>query len=330
MKTRSFGNTGAPVSEVGLGTWQLGGGDWGDVAEEQAQATLHAAADAGVTFFDTADIYGGGESERRIGRFLRTRVDRDSLRVATKFGRASDPGGEANVSYEAMRRHAEESIERLGISKLWLTQGHCLSDDVLRRRVVFENLQRLKREGLIEHYGMSVESVGQARLCLEIDGLSSLQVIFNVFRQKLIDELFEQARQRGVALIVRLPLASGLLGGKLSKGHAFAATDHRNYNRDGQAFNVGETFAGVPFDTGVELVEQLRSQVPQGWTMAQWALRYCLDFPAVTTVIPGARNAEQVNANVGASERPSLSAESHAWLRAFYARSVAPHVRGVY
>lgn len=336
MKTRSFGTTGVVVSEVGLGTWQLGGGDWGEVQEEQAQATLHAAADAGVTLFDTADIYGGGESERRIGRFLRARDDRDELRVATKFGRASEPGGAANLGYEAMRKHAEGSLSRLGVSKLWLTQGHCLDDEVLRRGTVFDNLRRLKRDGLVEHFGMSVESVAQAKLCLEVDDLSSLQVIFNVFRQKLVDELFDDAQRRGVALIVRLPLASGLLGGKLTRDHAFAASDHRVYNRDGHAFNVGETFAGVPFETGLELVEQLRPRAEQdcaaagGGTMAQWALRYCLDFPAVTTVIPGARNVSQVNANVRASELPRLSDQSHAWLREFYATNVAANIRGVY
>ncbi len=330
MKTRRFSNTGADVSEVGLGTWQLGGGDWGEISEEQALSTLNAAADAGVTLFDTADIYGGGESERRLGRFLAARGDDKQLRIATKLGRDADPGGALNVSYDAMRRHAEGSLSRLGVNRLWLLQGHCLAPELLQQGDVFDNLRRLQQDGLIENFGMSVESVAEAQLCLKVDGLSSLQVIFNVFRQKLVVDLFGEAKRRGVALIVRLPLASGLLGGKMSNEREFAASDHRNYNRDGQAFNVGETFAGLPFDAALELVEELRSRVPEGWTMAQWALRYCLDFDAVTTVIPGARNPEQVAANVCASELPPLSTAEHEWLAKFYADRVASLIRGSY
>jgi aryl-alcohol dehydrogenase-like predicted oxidoreductase len=330
MQKRTFSNTGAAVSEIGLGTWQLGSSDWGAVTEQQARETLSAAADAGVTFFDTADIYGGGESERRVGRFLAGRADAETLYVATKFGRDPEPGGLGNTEYAAMRRHAEGSIERLGVSRLWLTQGHCLSDEALKQGKVFGNLRRLQRDGLIEHFGMSVESVEQGLLCLDQDGLSSLQVIFNVFRQKLIDELFEKASARGVALIVRLPLASGLLAGKMTASHVFGESDHRSYNRDGQAFNAGETFAGVPFERGLELVEMLRERVPKGRKMAEWALRYCLDFPAVTTVIPGARNPGQVSQNVTASRMEPLSGNEHSALRQFYREHVHSLIRGVY
>ncbi len=330
MKARTFGNTGVDVSEVGLGTWQLGGGDWGPIDDATSLQTLEAATEAGVTFFDTADIYGGGDSERRIGKFLAKRSDRDRLLIATKFGRASDPGGAANLEYDVMKRHMAGSCKRLGVEQLWLVQGHCLDHDALRSGAVFENLRRLQSEGLIAHFGMSVQSVDEALTCLEQDGLTSLQVIFNVFRQKLIAELFERAQQKNVALIVRLPLASGLLSGKFTRDSRFADTDHRNYNRDGAAFNVGETFAGVPFEAALQLVEELRDEVPSGVSMAAWALRYCLDFPAVTTVIPGARSAEQARGNAGASELEPLSSSAHARLRQFYEQRVVRHIRGAY
>ncbi len=328
MKTREFAATGAKVSEIGLGTWQLGA-DWGAVSDEQAQQTLEAAYAAGVNFFDTADIYGGGRSEERIGRFL-AKVGPEKVFVATKFGRSGDPGGDENLSYEVMSRHCRGSIERLGVERVWLTQGHCLPKAAMERGEVFDNLRRMQQEGLIEHFGMSVETAEEAKLCLQVEGLSSLQVIFNVFRQKLIDEVFEEARERRVSLIVRLPLASGVLAGKMSRGQQFADDDHRNYNRDGQAFSVGETFAGLPFEKALELADALRSHVPAEWTMAQWALRYCLDFPAVTTVIAGARSAQQARDNAAASDHPPLGESKHAELRRFYAERVHEHIRGAY
>jgi aryl-alcohol dehydrogenase-like predicted oxidoreductase len=328
MKTREFGATGVRVSEVGLGTWQLGG-DWGEVDDAMAQATLASAVEAGVTFFDTADVYGAGRSEQRIGRFLR-KAGNDLVRVATKFGRGGDPGGEANFTYDVMRTHCERSIERLGVERLWLTQGHCLPRAIIERGEIFDHMRRLQQDGLIEHFGMSVESIEEAKSCLRVDGLASLQVIFNVFRQRLVDELFDEADRNEVALIVRLPLASGVLAGKMTLDRKFTSDDHRNYNRDGQAFNVGETFAGLTFGTAIELAESLQPMVPAGWTMAQWALRYCLDFPAVTTVIAGARSPQQVRDNVEASARPELSASQHAELARFYRERVHAHIRGAY
>jgi aryl-alcohol dehydrogenase-like predicted oxidoreductase len=318
------------VSEVGLGTWQLGGGDWGPIDDDTALDTLHAAADSGVTLFDTADIYGGGESERRLGVFLAQRADRRQFLVATKFGRAGEPGGAANLQYDVMKRHMAGSCKRLGVEQLWLVQGHCLATEALESGEVFDNLRRLQGEGLIAHWGMSVESVEQAQLCLQQQGLTSLQVIFNVFRQKLIGELFELAKQKQVALIVRLPLASGLLGGKLTRSSRFSPSDHRSYNKDGAVFNAGETFAGLPFEAGLDLVEALRPEVPVGTPMAVWALRYCLDFDAVTSVIPGARNAEQARGNAAASVAEPLSAESHARLQQLYSARVAELIRGSY
>lgn len=324
MHTRVFGTTAWRVGEVGLGCWQLGGADWGEVSDETAFEILDAAARCGVDFFDTADVYGNGRSESLIGAFLRRR--RASVRVATKLGRLGMyPGG---YSEAALRQATEASLQRLGVEALALTQLHCVPTEVMRRGDVFEWLRRQQAQGLIEHFGASVESMEEALLCLEQPGLASLQVIFNVFRQTPARVLFERARARGVAIIVRLPLASGLLSGRTTKDHVFAEHDHRRYNREGEAFNVGETFAGLPFETGVELADALRAHVPPGLAMAQMAMRWILDHDAVAVVIPGASRVGQVIANVAASVLPPLPAELHEELAAFYDREVARHVRG--
>lgn len=327
MNTRTFGATGRTVGEVGLGTWQLGA-DWGDVSDETALATLRAAVDAGTTLLDTADVYGGGRSETLIGKFLRE--TRTPLFVATKLGRRGDPGWPQNFTRAAIRQHTEDSLRRLGVEALDLTQLHCVPFDVLKQGEVFEHLRELKREGKIRQFGASVESMDEALFCVQQEGVAALQIIFNIFRQKPAHGLFREAKQRNVALLVRLPLASGLLGGKMSKATTFAASDHRNYNRDGAAFNVGETFAGLPFEKGVELAEALKPFVPPGQTMAEMALRWCLDFDAVSAIIPGAKNPEQARANARASELPRLSLALHARLAEFYAREVAAQIRGPY
>ena len=330
MRTRLFGRSDAVVSEVGLGTWQLGGTEWGDVSDEQALDTLRAAAEMGVTFLDTADIYGLGRSELLIGRFLRERADRTSFFIATKLGRHPQPGWPENFTRATIFQHTEDSLRRLGVGALDLTQTHCVPLEVMRRGEVFEHLRELQRQGKIKAFGASVESLEEALLCLEQPGLASLQIIFNIFRQKPSDVLFDRARQKGVALIVRLPLASGLLSGKMTKDTIFAPNDHRTFNRDGARFNVGETFAGLPFEKGVELADALKPLVPQGATMAQFALRWCLDFDAVTTVIPGAKRPEQARTNAAASSLPPLSKTLHGQLRRFYGDEVAPYVRGPY
>ena len=327
MHTRTFGPTGRSVGEIGLGTWQLGGG-WGDVTEETAQATLRAAYESGVTFFDTADVYGAGLSETRIGRFLReTPGARERIFVATKLGRLNWPNG---FTRDQVRGFTEASLKRLGVDALDLSQLHCVPTEVLKRGEMLGWLEELKREGKIKAYGASVESMDEADFCVNHGGVASLQIIFNIFRQKPIHTLFADAREKNVALIVRLPLASGLLAGKMTRQTAFAANDHRLFNRDGQQFNVGETFAGLPYEKGVDLADALKSHVPAGWTMADWALRWCLDFEEVSVLIPGARNAEQARANVRAASLPPLGAEAHAKLAAFYGREVAAHIRGPY
>ena len=326
MNYRLFDQTGVEVSEIGLGTWQLGGADWGEVDEGRALDTLRAATQGGVNFFDTADVYGLGRSEELIGKFLKRG---QPLIVATKLGRFPEPGWPANFSLASLRSHTEASLRRLGLETLDLTQLHCIPTEVLREGEVFESLRVLKKEGKIRSFGVSVETNEEALICLEQDHLTSLQIIFNIFRQKPL-EFFDIAKSKNVALIVRLPLASGLLSGKLTKGTKFAQTDHRSYNREGQAFNVGETFAGLPFEKGVELSDALKDLVPENMTMAQMSLRWILDFDAVTVIIPGSSKPAQVHANVTASKLPQLGEELHEKLREFYVMQVAPHIRGPY
>jgi aryl-alcohol dehydrogenase-like predicted oxidoreductase len=327
MNYRRFDHTGGEVSEIGLGTWQLGGVDWGDVDENVALETLGAAADRGVNFFDTADVYGLGRSEQLIGKFINQREQQ--FFVATKLGRFPEPGWPGNFTLDSLRAHTEASLRRLGVEAIDLTQLHCIPTEVLREGTVFESLRELRREGKIKNFGVSVETDEEAFICLEQSELASLQIIFNIFRQKPI-EIFNAARAKGVALIVRLPLASGLLSGKFTRDTKFADTDHRTYNRDGQSFNVGETFAGLPFEKGVELAQSLHAMVPQGMTMALMALRWILDFNAVTVIIPGASSPQQARENVAASDFPPLSEDLHAQLTEFYEAQVAAHIRGKY
>lgn len=327
MNQRGFGKSGASVSEIGLGTWQLGGSEWGDVDEGRAFEILRAATDSGVNFFDTADVYGTGRSEEIIGKFLKQNSDR--IFVATKLGRFPEPGGAENFTDAAIRAHTEASLRRLGVDALDLTQLHCIPVEALREGAVFETLRELKREGKIKNFGASVESNEEALLCLQQEGLASLQIIFNIFRQKPI-EFFDEAKSKGVALIARVPLASGLLSGKFTKETKFAPSDHRNFNRDGQQFNVGETFAGVPFEEGVELADSLKQLAPAGMTLAQMALRWILDFDAISVIIPGASKPSQAARNAEASALSPLNEDLHARLRQFYKDSVAASIRGSY
>lgn len=326
MKTRLFNKTGVRVSEIGLGCWQLGGTDYGDVDEKLAFDILSTAIGEGVNFFDTADVYGGGRSEQLIGRFLKTR--REKIFTATKLGRKGIyPDKYSRASLLAA---TESSLKNLGVDSLDLTQLHCVPTEELRKGDVFGWLREQKQEGKIKNFGASVETMEQALLCLEHDGLSSLQVIFNLFRQNPADALFEKALAKKVAIIVRLPLASGLLGGKMTKQTRFPENDHRNYNRDGQCFSVGETFGGIPFEKGVELADALKPLVPAGMTMAQMSQRWILDHEAVSVVITGASRPAQVAANASVSALPPLDAGLRAALRDFYEKEVKQHIRGAY
>ena len=252
------------------------------------------------------------------------------LLVATKLGRRNPPGWPANFTRATMRAHTEDSLRRLGVERLDLTQLHCVPPDVMARGEIFEHLRELKREGKIRDFGASVESMDEALVCTRQEGVASLQIIFNLFRQKPVSTLFAEAKRRNIALLVRLPLASGLLGGKMTKTTTFPADDHRNYNRDGGSFNVGETFAGLPFAKGVELTDALKAFVPAGLTLPEMALRWCLDFDAVSAIIPGASNPEQARRNARVSALPPLSAALHAQLAEFYAREITTHIRGPY
>lgn len=325
MKFRSFQDV--SVAEVGLGTWQLGSEEWGTVAGEDALNILKTYTDNGGNFIDTADIYGGGTSERVIARFLKD-VDKE-LFIATKLGRREDGdnGWPQNFTYEYIKRHTEDSLERLGVSQLFLQQLHCVPREQLEKGDVFDHLRTLQDEGLIRYWGASVETIEETLICLEQDGLASLQVIFNIFRQHLADEVFTKAKEKGVAIIARVPLASGLLTGRFDKDTEFPEQDHRNFNANGEAFNVGETFSGVEFGQGVELSRRIAGILPDE-RMAQWAIRWILDHPEVTTVIPGASKVYQVESNVQASELETLSESAHTQLRDLYDREIRGIIRG--
>ncbi|MBD3346562.1 MAG: aldo/keto reductase [Chitinivibrionales bacterium] len=325
MKTGKLGTHGPKITECGLGCWQLGGG-WGNPWDNAvAQEILTASYDSGVRFFDTADVYGNGESERSVGMFRKSHPD---IIVATKLGRAGIfPDG---YSRSSLREATEKSLKRLGVGKIDVTQLHCVPMEILREGAVFDWLREQQDDGLIERFGASVETVEEGLICLEQEGLTSLQVIFNIFRQKPLKELFVKAQEKGVGIIVRLPLASGLLSGKMTKETSFREGDHRNFNRDGQSFNVGETFAGIKYEKGVELADQLKAMVPENMTMVQMALRWILDYDAVSTVIPGASRPSQARENARISDMPPLSAELHERLSIFYEKEVHEHVRGPY
>jgi len=317
---------GGPVSRIGLGCWQLGDDCWGDVSEDTAQSILREAYEAGVTFFDTADVYGGGLSESRIGRFL-SESDAD-VTVATKIGRFGEPGWPLNFTRDAIRKHTEASIQRLGVGALDLVQLHCIPTEVLVQGEVFETLRELQTEGLIKAWGVSVESVEEGLLCLTQPGLASLQVIFNALRQKPAHVLLPRAEQMGVAIIVRLPLASGILAGKYTAETTFPANDHRNWNQDGGAFHVGETFNGIPFVEAVAFADALKTSLPEGWSLADAALRWILDHEAVTTIIPGASKPGQATRNVAALNLPPLpDSVKEAWAK-LYNEQVEKTIRG--
>ena len=323
MRHRRLGKTGYEVSEVGCGTWQLGA-DWGEVDDATALAALHAAADAGITFYDTADVYGDGRSERLVGRFLHERSDQ-RLIVATKMGRRA-PLEVANYTPDAFRGWLERSRENLGLETIPLVQLHCPPTAVYYTPEIFAALDDLVADGVIAHYGASVEKVEEGLIAIENTGVASIQIIFNVLRQRPAERFLAAAAAADVGVIVRVPLASGLLTGKLTADTTFAADDHRTYNRDGSSFDVGETFAGVPFPVGLEAVERLHPLVPEGMTMAQLALRWILMHDGVSTTIPGARTPEMARANAAASDLPALSPETMDAIRTVYRETARPFV----
>ncbi|MBN9334361.1 aldo/keto reductase [Devosia sp.] len=322
MKTRLLGKTGYEVSEIGLGCWQLGG-DFGPVEDEAAAAILDAANSAGINFWDTADVYGGGLSERRIGAHAKG----PGVKVATKLGRSAAlfPN---KYTKERVRESLMGSAQRLGVSTLDLAQLHCVPTPVLRDGEIFGWMNEFQAEGLVRHWGASVETIEEGLICLEQAGCATLQIIFNLLRQDAAEKLLPRAAEKNVGIIVRLPLASGLLSGKYDKNSTFDDTDHRNYNRDGQAFSVGETFSGIKFERGVELVQELKGLAPEGVPLSQFALRWILDHPQVSTIIAGVSKPEQIVDNVAASERKSLFPALMTQLGEWYQQEVKPEIRG--
>ena len=324
MRNHSFGRTAFNVSEIGFGAWQIGG-SWGDVSEADGRAALEAALDAGVTFIDTADVYGDGRSEKIIANALKSRGGARPM-VATKAGRRLSPHVADGYTKANLESFIDRSLKNLEVDCLDLVQLHCPPTEVLYRPEVFGALDDLRHAGKIKNYGVSVEKVEEALKAIEYPDVVSIQIIYNIFRQRPADLFFNEAKRKNVAVIVRVPLASGLLSGTISRETAFAKDDHRNFNRHGEAFDVGETFAGVPFEVGLEAVEGVRKLVPAGASMAAFALKWILMNEAVTVVIPGARNAAQAKANAAAAELAAISDDVMTAAREIYARLVAPHV----
>jgi aryl-alcohol dehydrogenase-like predicted oxidoreductase len=324
LEYRDLGQTGMRVSEISLGTWAFGG-DWGTVSEDDAYAALDQAVDLGVNFLDTADVYGDGRSEKLIGRLLKDRPN-DEILVATKAGRRLDPHTPEGYVYDNLSAFVERSLQNLGVEALDLLQLHCPPTEVYRQDSTFEALDRLQESGKVRNYGVSVEKVEQARMALDYPGVATVQIIFNVFRQKPAEEFFPLAEERNIGILARVPLASGLLSGKMRSDRAFTEDDHRNFNREGQAFDRGETFSGVDFETGLLAAEELKQLVPEGNTLAQFALRWILMHPAVSCAIPGGKKTSQVEDNVAAAEMPPLSEETMQRAREIYDRHVREEV----
>jgi aryl-alcohol dehydrogenase-like predicted oxidoreductase len=323
MEQRVLGRTGLQVSVVGLGTWQLGA-DWGSVDEGDALAVLAASVEAGVTFFDTADVYGDGRSEQLIGRFLRENPD-SGVVVATKMGRRQAQEVE-RYNLDNFRAWNDRSRANLGVDTLDLVQLHCPPSVTYSTDRVFDALDTMVEEGRIASYGVSVETVDEALAAIAREHVASVQIILNAFRFKPLERVLPAALDAGVGIIARVPLASGLLSGRYTHDSVFAADDHRNYNRRGESFDVGETFSGVDYDTGVEAAAEFSALVPAGTTPAQAALRWIIQQPGVTTVIPGARNVAQAEANAAAASVPELDADTLKAIANLYDRRIRPQV----
>jgi aryl-alcohol dehydrogenase-like predicted oxidoreductase len=326
MEYRALGRTGMSVSAVSFGAWAIGG-SWGAVDDEESMRALHAAIDAGVNFIDTADVYGDGRSERLVARLRRERPG-ETIHVATKAGRrlpVQTPGG---YTRENLVAWIDRSLQNLEVDAIDLLQLHCPPTPLFSDPAVYGVLDDLVAAGKLRHYGVSVERVDEALAAIRWPGVQSVQIIFNMFRLKPADEFFPEAKARSVGILARVPLASGLLTGKLSASSRFADDDHRAFNRQGEQFDKGETFSGVPYDVGLAAVEQLRALLPPGQSLVQLALRWILMFDAVTCAIPGARTPEQARANAAAADLPPLDRRTLDAVREIYDRMIRPHVHG--
>ncbi len=328
MRTTTIPRLGRDISLVGLGTWQLGG-DWATVGDETAQEVLAAAADAGTRLFDTADVYGDGRSEKAIGRFLAGRHDRSEFTVMTKMGRRAEPHVPEAYTLDNFRRWTDRSRENLGVDTLDLVQLHTPPTPVFSDAGVFDDLRTLQQEGRIARWGVSVELVDEALTALAQPDLATIQIIVNIFRRKPLERVIPEARDKGVGIIARLPLASGLLSGKYDEHTTFAPEDHRTWNRDGTRMNIGETFSGIPFEVGVQAAREVAALTPEGWTTAQMALGWLAQV-GVATVIPGASKPSQARSNAAAAEFPALPPETMAELEEIYERHCRQYVHDVF
>ncbi|MBA9078792.1 aldo/keto reductase [Rufibacter quisquiliarum] len=324
MNYRTLGKTGFQISEVSLGTWQVGG-RWGEPFKEATAAEIiNAAIDGGVNFIDTADVYSDGLSEAAVAKVVKGRSE--EVFIATKCGRQIQPHTAEGYTPERLQKYVEESLRNMGVETLDLIQLHCPPTEVYRRPEIFETFARLKEQGKIRNLGVSVELVEEALLAMDYGNVATIQVIFNMFRLKPSEQLFTKAQDNNVGLIVRVPLASGLLTGKFTHATSFSPEDHRNFNRNGEAFDKGETFSGVDYDLGVEAAEELKKLFPGQAPLAAWALRWVLMFPEVSTVIPGASRPEQVTTNLQAAALPALSPEQMQGVEAVYNQYIKPTV----
>jgi aryl-alcohol dehydrogenase-like predicted oxidoreductase len=325
VRTRRLGRLDRSVGEIGIGTWGIGGAQWTSVDDDVAIGAIHAALDLGVTFIDTADVYGDGRSETLIARALKGRSGERPF-IATKAGKRLPVQDVRGFTRANLNEWIDRSRKNLEVDSLDLVQLHCPPTELYYHPEVFEILDDLVKDGKIKSYGVSVEKIEEAIKAIEYPGVASVQIIFNILRQRPLDLFFRLAKEKGVAVIVRVPLASGLLSGKFTRASTFDKADHRNFNRHGEAFDVGETFSGVPYEIGLEVVEEIRPLVGGDATMAQFALRWILMHDAVSVVIPGARTVEQSRDNALADDLPPLSPDVMAKLKAIYDRSVKPHV----
>ncbi|MCR6110175.1 aldo/keto reductase [Bacillus sp. A301a_S52] len=327
MNYRRLGSTDLKLSELSFGTWAIGGA-WGKTSDREALEGLNKAIECGVNFFDTADVYGEGRSEELLAKA--TKGKKHDIYIASKFCRAGDIDDPLTYSEPSVRNYLEKSLKRLNRECIDLYQIHCPPIKILREGNVFNVLDKLQKEGKIRYYGVSVETVEEGLLCLEQPNVRALQVIFNIFRQKPAVNLFPKAIDKGVGILARVPLASGLLTGKFSEGHRFSEDDHRQFNKDGDQFNVGETFAGIPFDKGVKLSEELAWIAQERESMAAAALKWILEHHAVSTVIPGFKTAEQVEKNLKAVHEKKFSQKEMTRLAEFYQHDVEDNIRGPY
>ena len=322
MRTSFVPRLGREISLIGQGCWQLGA-DWHHVGDDTAQDILRAAADAGVTFFDTADVYGDGRSEKAVGQFLADRPD--SVVVATKMGRRADPHVGDAYTLDNYRRWTDRSRENLGVDTLDLVQLHCPPPEVISNPQTYDDLRTLREEGRIASFGVSVEACSEALDAMRDPDVATIQIILNVFRRKPLEQVVTAAHEAGVGIIARVPLASGLLSGKYDEHTQFAAEDHRNWNRDGSKMNIGETFSGVPYEVGVEAAREVAALTPEGWTTAQFALAW-IGSVGAATIIPGASSPDQARANAGAADMPELDEKTLAALAAIYNDRIREHV----